>query len=207
MTLLDRVASGARFFRRGIEDFDTTANFLASSRWLVDEMVAHVSPSTRVVVEFGPGTGVLTRALLDRLGPKGKLYAIELDRGLLDDTVRSLADDRLVGVHGSAADAVALLGPEVVGHADAVVSSLGLSLMDDPTRLGIMHAARDLLAPEAIFTQYAYVHARYVAYSAGRRSWFRWDARPFVRGLWGRVDESMVWANLPPALVFRCRHA
>ena len=97
-----------------------------------------------------------------------------------------------------------MLGAAWVGRADAAVSSLGLRLMAEPIRAGIMSAARGLLGPGAVFTQYAYVHARYVAYSAGRKQWFRWDARPFVHGAWPRVQQRMVWANAPPALVFRC---
>ena len=145
MNIRERIVDGLRFFRRGVEDFDTTANFVTSSRWLVDEMVSNVTPDAKVVVEFGPGTGSLTRAILARLGPNAKLYAIELDASLLDACVRAIHDPRLIGVHGSAVDAAALLGPAVVGRADAVVSSLGLSLMDEPIRAGIMSAARALL--------------------------------------------------------------
>ena len=205
MKLGDRWTAAARFFQKGVADFDTTANFVTSSRWLVDAMVSSVTRGARVVVEFGPGTGTLTRAILARLGPQAKLYAVELDEDLLGSCVQAIDDPRLVGVHGSAVDAATLLGEGVVGRADAVVSSLGLSLMDEPVRAGVMASARALIAPGASFTQYAYVHARHLAYSAGRKRWFRWDARPFMRGAWPRVDERMIWANVPPALVFRCR--
>jgi phosphatidylethanolamine/phosphatidyl-N-methylethanolamine N-methyltransferase len=207
LTLRERLAASARFFRRGLDDFDTTANFVASSPWLVEAMLASITRDAKIVVEFGPGTGTLTRAILARLGPDARVFAIELDEGLLESCVRAIDDRRLVGVHGSAVDAAALLPASVVGAADAVVSSLGLSLMDEPVRAGVMRAGRALLAPEGVFSQYAYVHARHFAYSAGRRQWFRWDARPFVRKAWPRVEERMIWANLPPALVFRCRGA
>lgn len=202
---VERAAVTARFFRKGIEDFDTTANVVSSSRWLVDAMLAAIPADAKIVVEFGPGTGTLTRAILARLRPDAKLYAIELEAGLLEGCVKSVADSRLIGVHGSAVDAAALLGSAVVGKADAVISSLGLSLMDEEIRRGILLAAKELLAPDAAFTQYAYVHARYIAYSQQRQRFFTWDARPFVHGLWPRVDETMVWKNIPPAMVFTCR--
>ncbi len=205
MKWVERVAVTARFFRKGLEDFDTTANVVSSSRWLVDAMLAAIPSDAKTVVEFGPGTGTLTRAILARLRPDAKLYAIELEQGLLEGCTKSIGDPRLIGVHGSAVDAAALLGPSVVGQADAVISSLGLSLMDEDIRRGIMTAASALLAPDAAFTQYAYVHARYVAYSQQRKTFFTWDARPFMRSLWPRIDETMVWKNVPPALVFTCR--
>lgn len=202
---IERAAVTARFFRKGLQDFDTTANVVASSRWLVDAMLAAIPSNAKIVVEFGPGTGTLTRAILSKLGPEAKLYAIELERGLLEGCVKSIDDPRLIGVHGSAVDAAQLLGPTVTGSADAVISSLGLSLMDEDIRQGIMAAAKELCATDAAFTQYAYVHARYVAYSQQRKKFFTWDARPFVRGVWPRVEETMVWKNVPPALVFTCR--
>jgi phosphatidylethanolamine/phosphatidyl-N-methylethanolamine N-methyltransferase len=201
----ERLSVGLRFFRKGLEDFDRTANVVSSSRWLVDAMISSIPSDARVVIEFGPGTGTLTRAILAKLSPRAKLYAIELERGLLEGCLRSIRDPRLVGVHGSAADARALLDPSIVGQADAVVSSLGLSLMDEPVRASIMEAARSLLAPDAALTQYAYVHARYLAYSQQQRAFFTWDARPFMKRHWSRITETMVWKNIPPALVFTCR--
>jgi phospholipid N-methyltransferase len=201
----ERLSVGLRFFRKGLEDFDRTANVVSSSRWLVDAMISAIPSDARVVIEFGPGTGTLTRAILAKLSPQAKLYAIELERGLLEGCLRSIRDPRLVGVHGSAADARMLLDPSIVGRADAVVSSLGLSLMDEPVRASIMEAAQSLLAPDAALTQYAYVHARYLAYSQQRRAFFTWDARPFMKRHWPRVTETMVWKNIPPALVFTCR--
>jgi phospholipid N-methyltransferase len=206
MSVRERVAVGVQFFRRGLEDFDTTANVVSSSRWLVDAMVSTVSRDAKIVVEFGPGTGTLTRAILARMAPDAKLYAIELEKSLLDGCLRAIDDPRLIGVHGSAADAVTLLGPEVLANADEVVSSLGLSLMDEDLRRSIMRAGSALLGPRAALTQYAYVHARYAAYSPGRKKWFTWDARPFMRGQWPSVRETMVWKNVPPALVFTCRN-
>jgi phosphatidylethanolamine/phosphatidyl-N-methylethanolamine N-methyltransferase len=205
MKLLERAAVTARFFRKGLEDFDTTANVVSSSRWLVDAMLAAIPSDAKVVVEFGPGTGTLTRAILAKLRPEAKLYAIELEAGLLEGCTKAIGDPRLIGVHGSATDGPALLGTSVLGRADAVISSLGLSLMDEDIRRGIMESASALLAPRGAFTQYAYVHARYVAYSQQRRRFFTWDARPFMRERWARVDETMVWKNVPPALVFTCR--
>lgn len=43
--------------------------------------VAGLAPGA-TVVEVGPGLGILTRALLDRVGPAGRVVAVELDRRL-----------------------------------------------------------------------------------------------------------------------------
>ncbi|MDP3273744.1 MAG: hypothetical protein Q8Q09_01020 [Deltaproteobacteria bacterium] len=207
MSVRERASGAVRFFKRGFEDFDTTASFVPSSRWLVEAMIAHVPLGAECVVEFGSGTGTLTREILARMSPHGKLYAVELDSSLLEGSVRSVNDPRMIPIFGSAVDTAQLVPPEVVGNAQAVVSSLGLSLMPEEIRVGIMQAARDLLAPGAYFTQYAYLHARWFAYSPARKQWFRWNAMPFMRAHWPRLAHTMVWPNVPPALVFSARNA
>lgn len=201
-----QVEGAARFFKRGWDDFDTTANFIPSSRWLVREMLAKIPEGAKSVVEFGSGTGTLTREILKKLAPDGKLYAIELEQSLLDGSVQAIGDSRMIPVHGSAADAPQLLGEAVSGHTDGVISSLGLSMMDEPLRVAIMDSARALLGPHAMFTQYAYIHARWAAYSPGRKLWFQWDAVPFMDRQWDEVERKIVMKNIPPAWIFACKN-
>ncbi len=196
----------ARFFKRGWDDFDTTANFIPSSRWLVHEMLSKIPKGARCVVEFGSGTGTLTREILKKLAPDGKLYTVELEKSLLDGSVEAIADPRMIPVLGSAVDAPQLLGERIAGRVDGVISSLGLSLMDEPVRVGIMESARALLGPSGMFTQYAYIHARWAAYSPGRKLWFTWDAVPFMDKHWDEVERKIVLKNVPPAWVFACRN-
>ena len=48
-----------------------------SSEYVVEGVMKHVKNDLRSVVEYGPGEGVVTKALLKRLSPEGKLVAIE----------------------------------------------------------------------------------------------------------------------------------
>jgi phospholipid N-methyltransferase len=200
-----QIAGAVQFFRRGWDDFDTTANFIPSSRWLVRQMLSRVPQGAKCVVEFGSGTGTLTREILKKLAPDGRLYAVELEQTLLDASVLSIGDSRMIPVLGSAVDAPTLLGAQVTGHTDGVISSLGLSMMDEAVRVGIMQSASALLGPSAMFAQYAYIHARWAAYSPGRKLWFQWDAVPFMSQHWRHVERSIVLKNIPPAWVFACR--
>lgn len=197
-----------RFFHHGLRDFDTTAALFPSSRFLVDSMLSRVPfPSARTLVELGPGTGALTRSILRRMHPDGKLYAIELNAELLDLTAQRLADPRLVPVHGDASVVGDLVrehgGPAKV---DAVISSLGLSLMESAERDSMMTQVRGLLGDRGVFVQYAYLHARWFAYSQARETWFRWYARPYLSGHFAQVKSHFVPANLPPAVVYSCRN-
>lgn len=196
------------FLRRGIADFDTTASFVPSSRFLVGAMLRPLPRGrTRCVVELGSGTGVLTRKVLERLAPGGHVHAIELDERLLATSVKEIADPRLRPVLGSACEIPRLIDPECVGHVDAVVSSLGLSLMTDPDRDAVMAGTREVLKPDGVFTQYSYLHARWLVYSQSRRQLYRWYARPYLESRFARVDSELITRNVPPAVVYTCRLA
>ncbi len=203
---VDRARAVWRFFGRGLRDFDTTASLVPSSPFLVEAMLRPARlGAARCVVELGTGTGTLTREILARVGPACVVYGVELDPSLADATLRRCADPRLRALRGSAADLARLLEPAHLGAVDAIVSSLGLSLMDEEQRASIVRAAGLALGPGGVFMQYAYLHARWFAYSQARASWFRWRARPFLERHFGAVDGELIVANLPPAVAYACR--
>lgn len=203
---IDRARAAWRFFSLGLSDFDTTASLVPSSRFLVDAMLEPADLSrARCVVELGTGTGTLTKQILSRMGPGAILYGVELDGDLVAATTRRFDDPRLRIRHGSATDLHTLIEPDDVGKVDAVISSLGLSLMDEEIRAGIVRAAGEVLGPSGVFTQYAYLHARWFAYSQTRAAWFRWRARPFLERHYASVEGQLVAANVPPAIAYTCR--
>lgn len=197
-----------RFLQLGFSDFDTTASLLPSSPFLVEAMLAPAGlADARRVVELGTGTGTLTQEILARLGPEAVLYGVELDPDLAAATTSRLRDARLRVLEGSAADVHHLVAAEDVGQVDVVISSLGLSLMDEALRTAIVREAGRVLRPDGVYMQYAYAHARWFAWSQRRREYFRWHARPFLERHFHEVEGRFVAANVPPAIAFTCRRA
>ncbi len=63
---------------RFIRTWSTTGAIAPSGRALARRMVAHVDPSADdPILELGPGTGVVTRALLERGVPAERIIAVE----------------------------------------------------------------------------------------------------------------------------------
>jgi len=200
---LDRFQAVWRFFSNAFRDWDQTASFIPSSRFLVDAIVQGAAiRSARAVVELGAGTGTVTEALLAAMPADAKLYAVEIDGPLLEATARRLPDPRLVPIHGSAADLHDLLA--AAGHegpVDAVVSCLGMSLLPPELRQSILASSISILGNHSgnsgVFVQYGYLHARVVVYSP-IRGWSRFNLQRYLQ------DH---FANVPPADVFVCRQA
>ena len=205
---IDRFQAVWRFFSNAFRDWDQTASFVPSSRFLVDAIVQGAALSgAGTVVELGAGTGTVTEALLAAMPADARLFAVEIDGPLLEATARRLPDPRLVPIHGSAADITELLAR--AGHhgpVDVVVSCLGMSLLTPELRRDILISSIAALGPNGVFVQYGYLHAKVVVYSPVR-GWSRFNLQDYLRGHFGQIQQQRVIANFPPADVFVCRQA
>ncbi len=150
----------------------------------------------RLVVELGAGTGALTRLLLRRIGHDTKLLALELDEPSVKLLRRRFPRVRIV--HDSAENLLDHLPAPGRHQADCIVSGLPWGSMPQATRERIMRAMLLGLRQGGTFLAFAYVHA----------AWFP-SARDFRRQLHRHFSEvvtsPVVWRNLPPAIVYRCR--
>jgi phospholipid N-methyltransferase len=160
---------------------------IPSSRRLIQRLLdrtdwAHV----KVAVEYGPGTGVVTRALLARLGPDARLYAFEINADFVDYLRQSIADPRLVVIAGSAETVGGVLAAAGHQRCDIAVSSLPFSIMPVAVRSRIVHATAAVLAPGSAFVGYQY-----------STRWLR-ELRRVFRGVAVELEPR----NWPPAFVF-----
>ena len=85
---------------------------MPSSRWAVSKIMARVPDRLKTVLEYGPGDGVLTHRLLDRLDSQGRLLAIESNPTFAAQ-LSKIEDPRFALVHGDAtvAGVVHQVGP------------------------------------------------------------------------------------------------
>lgn len=148
-------------------------------------MADGLGAGTGRVVEFGPGTGQLTRAILAAGVAPADLSLFELDA---DFVAHLRAGFPGVSVHHLGADRADEVVAPGVG---AVVSGLPLLSMPPAVREAIVAAAFRILAPGAPFIQFTY----------GPKPPLPPDA---LNKLGLRVEAGRkIWANLPPARVYR----
>jgi phosphatidylethanolamine/phosphatidyl-N-methylethanolamine N-methyltransferase len=156
------------------------------------------------IVEIGVGTGAVTRQLLRRMRPDASLYAIDLNPRFIEYLGSTIDDIRLTPICGSAEDLGRLLVRHGVPQADAIVSSLGLSLMTKPQRERIVREMKSRLRPGGVFSQFQYLHARHAPRCL---NFFGVDAfceERFLRQYFRRVSLHTVLRNFLPATVYTC---
>ena len=130
------------FFRQWLRNPLAIAAVSPSSRELAQKMLGALQPNARRVVELGGGTGVFTRAALERGIAPADLLVLELNQALYQHLRNTFA-----GVHVVCADARPLHDVAVssgyldAGPADAVLSGLGLLSMPRPSQREITYTA------------------------------------------------------------------
>jgi phospholipid N-methyltransferase len=160
---------------------------IPSSRRLIQRLLAPVDwNGIGVAVEYGPGTGVVTRALLARLPADARLYAFEINDDFVEYLRRTIADPRLVVVAASAETVASVLATAGHRQCDIAVSSLPFSIMPVTVRQRIVTATATILAPGAAFVGYQY-----------STRWLR-----ELRHVFRRVTVELEPRNWPPAFVF-----
>jgi phospholipid N-methyltransferase len=182
------LAQWGMFFRQFVRHPGMIGSVIPSSTTLVARMLDQVDwRSTRLFVEYGPGVGTFTQAILDRLSPDATLIAIDLNLDFVAYLEAAIDDRRLRVVHGSAADVRRFIKEAGHGEADYILSGIPFSTL--PAGVGDLICAetRAALRPGGAFLIYQY--SRYV--------------RRFLDPLFGQVSDELEWRNIPPCRMIR----
>ncbi len=192
----------AAFAVEALTDFQTIGAVAPSSRFLAQAMLQPLPlEKTKVVVELGSGTGVMTQALLNLIPFDATLFAFEINPRFLQHLKSTVSDPRLVLINASAESIEMELRRRGYKHADAVVSSLALGFMSNAQRHALLSGIGSLLDETGVFTQYQYLHS--LQLQNGQLKKF--SVSRLLRQYFSSVYRRTIWRNLPPAFVFACR--
>jgi phosphatidylethanolamine/phosphatidyl-N-methylethanolamine N-methyltransferase len=126
-----------------------------SGKALSDLITRHIDASTAPVIELGPGTGVFTRALLDRGIREESLVLIEYSSEFTATLRRRFPRAQILQLDAATLASVDLLGGEKAG---AVVSGLPMLSMRPKKAMMILKGAFGHLRRRGAFYQFTYTH-------------------------------------------------
>jgi phosphatidylethanolamine/phosphatidyl-N-methylethanolamine N-methyltransferase len=175
------------FFREFLQRPQQVGSVIPSSRFLEQRLVEFAGVKTaKTVVELGSGTGGTTRAILRAMPADAKLLSLEINPELYALT-RRIGDPRLIPWLGSAAELRDIMDRHALGAADAVISGIPFSTMEQGIASRILQAVSASLAPGGCF----------VAYQVRRR--VEALCRPYL----GKPRVAIELLNIPPIWVYR----
>ena len=162
-----------------------------ASRFLVDTMLSPVDWSRlNCVVEYGPGTGIFTRALLERLPAHARLLAIDTSAAFIDHLRRATSDRRLIAVAGSADAVLDIMAGHGLDQADCILSGLPFSTLAPERAERLMKASASALAPQGGFLAYQ----------------MRKAVQPLLERRFAKVATGFEWRNVPPCHLYWASH-
>lgn len=161
-----------------------------SSRFLAKKMLENINfDESKVIVELGPGTGVFTRKILEKLHPEGKLFVFELNDAFMAMLKKEFKDERVVLIHDSAEKISYYLGQHSIEKADAIISSLPLANFPINLKNNILQESHRAMSDKATYVQFQY----------------SLNAKNSIKHIFKHVKISFTPANFPPAFIYYCK--
>jgi len=184
------VADRFQLLRESIRNLRNTGSIARSSRYLCQAIVQKIDPKqTKVVVELGPGDGVITQYILDRIGPDARLFVFEINDVFIEHLKVAFANEpRLVLIHDSATEMERYFETYGVEKVDYFVSGIPFVMLPEALTLDITTKCRNWLRAGGMFIQFHYSPLLI----------------PLYRRVFGNTDTDFIPLNLPPALVITC---
>lgn len=175
----------------------STGALVPSSEALAERMVEFAAPPPgAVIAEYGPGTGVFTKRILDSLRPDRRFFAIEIN-----PEFAAAIRQRFPALHlyeGCASKVAEYCAQEGVDRVDCVISGLPWAIFPDELQDAILDGMIKVLPEGGTFVTFAYLQG--LVMPAGRR--FKQKLKKYF----SHADNSgVIWKNIPPAIVYRCR--
>jgi phospholipid N-methyltransferase len=167
-------------------------SIVPSSRFLVRRLLAPIDWSeARVIVEYGPGIGVVTWQILRKMRPDAVLIVIEMNPEFVAFLRSAITDVRLKVVEGPADKVVEILRDAGYSRADYIISGIPFSTMAPDVRERTLRYTNLALAPGGVFLV------------------FQFSARVLrdLRRIFRDVRRRFEFLNVLPAHLFICRAA
>lgn len=143
-----------------------------------------------VLIEYGPGTGVFTRYILDNLTPDSTLIVIERNQDFVNILERCFHDSRLIVYHESAENVKQLLCQAGVEQADYIISGIPFSFLPESLRQTIVKNSHECLRPGGMFLAY--------------QTFFQLDKflKDYLDKYFYKVETDICLRNAPPMRIF-----
>ena len=171
-----------------IKSFKTSGTITPSSKVLIKTLLAPIDfTSARCIIELGPGTGCVTRSILERMRADCFLICFEVNSDFIGE-LEALQDSRLRVVNSCASSIRTILDDLDIEEVDHIVSSLPLALIEDEIVKRILESVRSNLREGGRFLQFQYSLSNYA------------ELKPIFK----KVKLDFTFRNMPPAFVYEC---
>jgi phospholipid N-methyltransferase len=176
------------FLKQFFKQKKTVGAISPSSKYLAKKMLENIDfKKHKSFVELGPGTGVFTRVMLNRMQPDAKLLVFELHPPFYEGLVEEFNDDdRVIIINDSAAKLNQYLKSNHMDQVDFVISSLPLANFNKKLVHNLIDNIYDALKTGGQYVQFQY----------------SLKSKKSIQRKFKKIQIKFTSRNLPPAFVY-----
>jgi len=169
---------------------------LPSSRGLSTAMVTRIDfNSLTTIVEFGPGTGVMTEDVANRLRPDQRYLGIESNRLFYEKLMEKFSNMQFI--NRSVVDLDGILRNAQIAQIDAVLCGLPWASLPIDDQEKILGAMLRFLRSGGVFVTFAYLQGLLLPAA--------WALRRRLKKNFSSVTTTkIIWWTFPPAFAYVC---
>lgn len=183
------MAKKRSFIKQFLKDRKTVGALRPSSRFLASKMLENVDfKSSKIIVELGPGTGVFTEKIIERMADDAKLLVFELNQNFIRTLRKKIKDKRVVFIYDSAEKIEEYLHKYNFEKADVIISSLPLFNFPQELREVIIQNSHKMLKKSGKYIQFQYST----------------QAKKLLEATFDKVSLAFTPLNFPPAFIYTC---
>jgi phospholipid N-methyltransferase len=178
------------FLRESIRNLRKTGSVARSSRFLCQAIAEKIDPEkSKVVVELGPGDGVITEYILRRLQPDTLLVVFEINDAFFEKLKITFIDEpRIVLIHDGAENMAIHFNSLNIQEVDYFISGIPFVILPEILSIDIITKCRKWLKTGGAFVQFHYSPLLI----------------PMYKRIFGNTKTEFIPLNIPPALVITC---
>jgi phosphatidylethanolamine/phosphatidyl-N-methylethanolamine N-methyltransferase len=179
------------FFREYLKNIRSVGAVAPSSRYLARKMVASIDfDSAKVIIEYGPGTGVFTSEIIKRKHPGTTLLVIETNETFYQKLVGKYADTPGVEIiNASAEDIDSLHAVRKLSSPDYIISGLPFTALPASVSRKILTETAKLLGKRGQFITFQYTLVKKALFAK----------------YFSNIAVTRELRNIPPAYVLTCK--
>lgn len=175
------------FFKTFIKDRDV-ASITPTSLHCVKKVCTNINfKKDFVLVEYGPGDGVFSKYILEKMSPGSKLILIELNEDFYNHLTNTIQDPRVVIYNTRASEVEAAIDSTLIGNVDYVLSGIPFSFLEKSRKKIVLNATKNILREGGLFLAYQ---------TSGHLK------KPVLE-VFGNLETEREMLNLPPYLIYR----
>ena len=184
------MAKQSNFLGEFIKERKTVGAIAPSSKFLMKKMIAPIDfQKADVIVELGPGNGVFTKGILERMKQTSKLFSFELNTPFYEHISTIIDDKRLILINDTAEKIDIHLEKHGIGKVDYIVSSLPFTVIPKEVKLTIIDKCVKQLKDDGMFIQFQY----------------SLNAKKLLSSKFSQIKIDFSVLNFPPAFVYKCK--